>query len=229
MACGAAATATITMQNTGATIWYRSGSDGFKLGYVGDWDHPLLPPMLPDPRVPLPEEVTVAPGESFTFTVPLRAPVVESETSLTASFRMVEEAFVWFGDTASQAIAITLPCVSGGGLCPAPLPPSDNWQINCKPHGNLIDCTPVVTRACDFCAAIGLGDIDGVPRCGCPVRPDGHPDRVACEHFLLGGAPVVHSLDGGECAQAANEFQFYPRDGACQLCSPDLSVCGAAF
>jgi len=137
--------------------------------------------------------------------------------------------------------------------CPAPVPPSmwtanslplgwgeneigqPTYIIQCKGWGNgkIIDCTPVLrTPHCAYCTSVGLGLMgDGVtPRCGCPVRPDGHPDRVACENGMTGGGFVLVSTDGQACERYEdNPTMFWARDGKCKLCSRDGKVCGAAF
>lgn len=131
--------------------------------------------------------------------------------------------------------------------CPSPQPPRiwtaetlprgwgqdqigrPRWMIACKTHGPVIDCTPKLpSHSCDYCASIGMGEIGGNIRCDCPVRPDGHPDRVACEDFLAGGKLVLESRNGAECERTAPTM-FRPNGGNCRLCAPDKSVCGDWF
>jgi hypothetical protein len=139
------------------------------------------------------------------------------------------------------------------GSCTAPLPPkvwtaetlpdgwgSDQigqprWELGCVPHGNVVDCTPkVAPHACDYCAAIGMGDIGGQPRCGCPVRNECPgfkcEERAACEAYLTGGTQLV-ARNGATCEYANNNpLQFKPNNGNCQLCSVgDPRVCGGWF
>jgi len=106
------------------------------------------------------------------------------------------------------------------------------WEIGCAPHGNVVDCTAkVAPRACDYCASIGMGDIGGQPRCGCPVRNECPgfkcEERVACEAYLTGGTKL-ESRNGATCEFAhGNPFQFKPSGGNCRLCSVgDPRVCG---
>ena len=79
----------------------------------------------------------------------------------------------------------------GGGStatagCGQPFPPSLS-RINVKLHGQqsdraLLDATPLVADAA-YCSQIGFPD-----RSLCPVRPEGHPERVACETAVVGVA-----------------------------------------
>lgn len=170
----------------------------------------------------------------------------------------------WYTYTGSdQPPPPTDPPPAGG--CTAPLPPkvwtaetlpdgwgSDQigqprWEIGCVPHGNVVDCTAkVAPRACDYCASIGMGEIGGQPRCGCPVRNECPgfkcEERVACEAYLTGGTKLQTCAEAkaadpkAECSPVAgalcsfvggNPFQFYPNAGQCRLCSKeDGRVCG---
>jgi hypothetical protein len=118
------------------------------------------------------------------------------------------------------------------------------WELGCglHPNGRVVDCTAkVAPHACDYCAAIGMGEISGQPRCGCPVRNECKPageepqnfkceERVACEAYLTGGTKL-QSRNGATCEFANNNpFQFFPNGGNCQLCSVgDPRVCGDWF
>ena len=107
------------------------------------------------------------------------------------------------------------------------------WTINCGPHQGNIDCVAVVNpHACDYCASIGMPLMpDGMqPRCGCPVRQEGSPERVPCETYLTGGTKL-ESRNGATCAFVnGNPFVFEPNNGNCRLCSVgDGRVCGDWF
>jgi hypothetical protein len=108
------------------------------------------------------------------------------------------------------------------------------WQINCGPHGKLIDCTAqVAPRACGYCDSIGMGEMGGQIRCGCPVRNECPgfkcDERGACEAYLTGGTKL-EAKPGATCSFVrGNPFQFEPSDGQCRLCSSDGSVCGGWF
>lgn len=69
-------------------------------------------------------------------------------------------------------------------LCPAPRPNMNSMKFNYGEHNGILDTTLTTVMQCDFCKAIGLGEYNGQPRCGCPVRPEGHPERVPCEQEL---------------------------------------------
>jgi hypothetical protein len=101
--------------------------------------------------------------------------------------------------------------------------------VGCKPHSNVIDCTVQNVRACDYCAAIGMGESGGQIRCGCPVRneckpPEDKPqnfkceERSACEQYLTGGT-VLESRNGATCEFVhGNPSMFKPNAGNCRLC-----------
>jgi len=48
----------------------------------------------------------------------------------------------------------------------------------------ILDSTPIVGPDPDYCRAIGFTD----GRRYCPPRPEGHPDRAACDSLLVGRA-----------------------------------------
>lgn len=140
------------------------------------------------------------------------------------------------------------PPVTPPGTCAAPQPPErwttatlppgwdsalvgkKRWLLVCVPHQGKIDCSPNNQRACEYCDAIGMGTYaDGQLRCGCPVRNEGVPDKVACEQLLY-GATHVESRNGASCGATSNPMQFLTDgSGDCRLCSsggPDDQVCG---
>ncbi|MGH9459875.1 MAG: hypothetical protein ACRD1X_01560, partial [Vicinamibacteria bacterium] len=59
LSCGQSYLASVTMQNTGATVWTEA--EGYRLGALDDSDDLFGPG-----RVFLPDGVSVAPGESYT-------------------------------------------------------------------------------------------------------------------------------------------------------------------
>ncbi|HUL76155.1 MAG TPA: hypothetical protein VL691_02745 [Vicinamibacteria bacterium] len=93
----------------------------------------------------------------------------------------------------------------GTGGCGAPTPPA-LARINVKVQNQssdrtLLDATPLVGPDAAYCRQIGYAD----GRSFCPVRPDGHPERVACETLLVGMATdtgragPTWSADGKPC------------------------------
>jgi len=72
--------------------------------------------------------------------------------------------------------------------CRKPYPPPIS-RFNSKVHYKqrdywMLDSTPIVGPDANYCRAIGYTDGRGY----CPVRPEGAPDRVACEFWRVGRA-----------------------------------------
>jgi len=72
--------------------------------------------------------------------------------------------------------------------CGEPAPPAVS-RINVKVQGRqsdraLLDATPLVGPDAAYCRQIGFTD----GRSFCPVRPEGHPERMACEAARVGRA-----------------------------------------
>jgi hypothetical protein len=91
----------------------------------------------------------------------------------------------------------------------------------------------------DYCRAIGFTDGRGF----CPVRPEGHPERAACEAYVTGiakdtGRPgPTWTLEGHFCTGPAsgcanspeNQYQlFVYKGGTYQACATN-GVCGEVF
>jgi hypothetical protein len=107
------------------------------------------------------------------------------------------------------------PDSEGASACGSPTPPALS-SLNVKVHlraGDrwVLDSTPLVGPDPVFCAAIGFPD-----RATCPVRPEGHPERAACELFVTGratdtGRPgPTWSLEGRPCAGRASGCENHP-------------------
>lgn len=88
-----------------------------------------------------------------------------------------------------------LPANPGGGgagglsgSCGPPAPPSISRVnisvLRTQPARRLLNATPIVGPDGAYCRLIGYTD----GRLFCPVRPDGHPEREACEAFQVGPA-----------------------------------------
>lgn len=124
-----------------------------------------------------------------------------------------------------------LPAIPGGGGdaaaagCGEPEPPPVS-RLNVKVHSRqadrvLLDATPLVGPDAAYCRRIGYTD----GRSFCPVRPEGHPEREACEAARVGrasdtGRPgPTWSANGARCTgpggspsclnHAANQYQAY--------------------
>jgi hypothetical protein len=72
--------------------------------------------------------------------------------------------------------------------CGRPFPPPIS-RFNVKVHFRAgeywtLNATPLVGHDVEYCAAIGYTD----GRSLCPVRPEGHPERLACEEWAVGRA-----------------------------------------
>jgi len=113
LGCGVNFEASVTVENTGSTDWTRGG--GYKLGAVGDED-PLL--NNGDVRVWLADDVSIAPGEQHTFTIPLLGP--DEAMSAMSDWQMVREGVRWFGETPDAEVNVD--CEGSGGPFPLPLP-----------------------------------------------------------------------------------------------------------
>lgn len=97
LACNADAVAIVVVQNDGTAAWTRGSH---RLGGVDDND----PFHAPDARIYLPDDVTVAPGQQFSFEIALRAPAEPG--SYTSDWRMVHELVRWFGDAVARDIVV---------------------------------------------------------------------------------------------------------------------------
>lgn len=110
--------------------------------------------------------------------------------------------------------------------CPAPLPDKTKFKINLAKHNGKWDATPTTVMTCAYCAEIGLGEMGGVPRCGCPMRPEGNVYRSACERYVLGGDPVWY-CNGVRIESLANPYQA-SCNGVVRVCNVSESVCNTA-
>ena len=129
----------------------------------------------------------------------------------------------------------------GGTACGDPLPGplakvnmdvymsgADNW---------ILDSTPLVGPDPAYCRKIGFTD----GRSNCPVRPEGHPQRAACELYVVGRAKDTGQpgptwyLDGHFCNGKAsgcanngsNQYMLNTyRGGVFRACGNVNDVCG---
>ena len=76
----------------------------------------------------------------------------------------------------------------GASSCGDPLPPpATRMQVNVHLRGSgrwILDSTPLVGPDVEYCRKIGFTD----SRSFCPVRPEGNPQRSACELYATGRA-----------------------------------------
>jgi len=93
--------------------------------------------------------------------------------------------------------------------CGDPLPPGIakmNTKIHLKGPKYTLDTTPLVHDAA-YCKKVGFPD-----RTTCPVRPEGNPERVACETYAVG-----HAMDTGRAGPT------WYKDG--KLCTGQSDSC----
>ncbi len=120
--------------------------------------------------------------------------------------------------------------------CGDPLPVVSNIKVVIHLQGPVrwtLDATPLVHNA-EYCAEIGFpGRLD------CPVRPEGDPERSACEEYALGYAedtgrqgPTWYRdgqlCNGTDCENHPdNQYLVWAYEsGIYQACSNKSDVCG---
>ncbi len=127
-----------------------------------------------------------------------------------------------------------------GSGCGVPYPPPVSrfaLKVHFKgPEYDTLDSTPRVGPDVQYCAAIGYTD----GRSLCPVRPEGHPEREACEEWAVGRAkdtgrpgptwtnPEGNYCTGGEsgCRNADNQYALWVwKSGRYAACAENMA-CG---
>ena len=103
-----------------------------------------------------------------------------------------------------------------GSGCGRPYPPPIT-RFTCKVHLRAkeyytLDSTAMVGPNLEYCYSVGFGD-----RSICPVRPEGAPDRAACENWRVGKAkdtgrwgPTWTKSDGSFCTGPASGCDNHP-------------------
>jgi hypothetical protein len=129
------------------------------------------------------------------------------------------------------------------GTCGAPVPPPvSRFAVKIYSGGGdhvTLDSTPLVGPDAAYCRAIGYTD----GRSFCPVRPDGHPERLACEAARVGraadtgrvgptwtanGQPCTGPKPGASCANhGSNQFFVYAYGSGTFRACAQSGVCGA--
>ena len=128
-----------------------------------------------------------------------------------------------------------------GSGCGVPYPPPiSRFRVGVHFTGHdfdTLDSTPLVGHDVVYCASIGYTD----GRSLCPVRPEGHPQREACETWAVGRAqdtnrpgPTWTNTDGqfctgGEsgCRNAENQYQLWVhKSGRYSACATN-KACGS--
>jgi hypothetical protein len=149
---------------------------GLALVSCGKLDTPARPTPTPEPVSPAapPTDPNAAPTPTPILGLPAPKPTPTPDG----------------GPTANPS---PTPTPSGGGgeaaaACGQPLPPPIT-QVSAKVHirgGDawILDSTPLVGPDWEYCKTIGFTDDRSI----CPVRPEGHPQRAACELYAVGRA-----------------------------------------
>src|SRR5262249_22552313 len=99
---GATFTATITMNNSGATVWTNSGGNPYRLGSQS----PSNNTTWGFSRVNLPSS-PINLGQNATFSFTATAPSTPGNYSF--AWRMLKEPTNWFGNTFSTTISVVVP------------------------------------------------------------------------------------------------------------------------
>jgi len=95
-------TATITMNNSGGTVWTNTGANAYKLGSQNPQDNTTWGFN----RVAMPSSpVNVGANATFTFTA--TAPMTAG--AYVFSWRMLQEGVQWFGDTYTTFVTVVMP------------------------------------------------------------------------------------------------------------------------
>ncbi len=191
------------------------------------WGCGTLPePSTPDPIPEDPRPVATSPAP----TTPTPTPVLGSPSSSPSTPGPSDETPP--EDPSSEPT----PDASG---CDAPSPPPIsrfNVKIHLRgPNSWTLDSTPLVGPDAAYCATIGFTD----GRANCPVRPEGHPEREACETLAVGtaidtgrpGPTWQHdgSLCSGTNCENHPDNQYFVRafaNGTYQACARN-GACGA--
>jgi hypothetical protein len=191
------------------------------------WGCGKLPePSSPDPIPESPRPVVTSPAP----TTPTPTPILGSPSSNPAPEP---------SDDPSPEPTPDAPRPPDASGCGDPAPPPIS-RINVKihlrgPNSWTLDSTPLVGPDAAYCATIGFTD----GRANCPVRPEGHSEREACETLAVGtavdtGRPgPTWRRDGSLCSGTNCENhpdnQYFVRalaNGRYQACASN-GACGA--
>jgi hypothetical protein len=128
-----------------------------------------------------------------------------------------------------------------GSGCGRPFPPPvSRIKVNFHLKGqeyDTIDATPLVGHDVLYCKAIGFTD----GRSLCPVRPEGHPEREACETWAVGRAKDTgrpgptwtngagEYCTGGEtgCRNAENQYSLWVHSSGVYEACAENRACGS--
>jgi RHS repeat-associated protein len=136
----------ITMQNTGNTTWTDAG--GYRLGSQNPQDNTTWGTN----RIYLPAGVSVAPGQSYTFSATLQAPGTSG--SYPFQWRMVREGVAWFGQLTTNVNVLVADPPSEPTCNFPPCPAS---VVPAVPGGKIIKATSDTDTATSSDSDMGMG------------------------------------------------------------------------
>jgi hypothetical protein len=138
MTAGDQFSAQVKVHNAGTSTWTHAA--GYKLGAVGDMD------SFAATRVELPDGIDVAPGDDYSFTIAMTAPMQAGDYD--TNWQMVHENVRWFGAMAGQKISVAALPADLAGVTIENSPDVSGWAATAKittldlgPNGVYINFT----------------------------------------------------------------------------------------
>jgi alpha-tubulin suppressor-like RCC1 family protein len=188
LVAGETSSGLVTVLNKGDEPW--TAEEGYRLGAMGDSD-----PFAESVRIYLPDDVAVAPGDSWTFEIPMTAPELSGKYQ--TGWRMVQENVEWFGHQVVVDVMVECPEATDDELVtaldvPLCVPPPGGDACASKPYqqvwaGENATCTLDLKgeAACWGQTYSGLGEPPSGPFTqisfaydhACAIRPD---QSLAC-------------------------------------------------
>jgi hypothetical protein len=112
------------------------------------------------------------------------------------------------------------------GPFPSPRLGCHSFKFNLGPHNGQWDSTFLCVRSWEYCDEIGLGWMGSTRRASCPVRPEGHDDRMTWERIMIGSQRWF--CDGVEIDASRRNPAQASCTGRVRTCTEDLGVCSEA-
>jgi len=172
---------------------------------------------------------------------------VKSENGFSENFDvLLGDGYMWHNGAAYRATCVPasfpvergadLPAVGSG--CGRPYPPPLHHIVVglhlARGSFDVLDSTPIVGPDAEYCAAVGFTD----GRSLCPVRPEGSPERAACEAWRVGRAEDTQRdgptwrRDGRLCAEGGceneptNQYLLIAIDSGLYTACAENGICG---
>jgi hypothetical protein len=188
MTSGDRAVAWIEMQNDGSATW---SLDTTRLGTSSPEDHPSpfydAENWINDHRATAPDHTDYSTGTVGRFTFMITAPEVTEDTTITDTFRLVEEGATWFGE--EVPVSVLVHPRAGGG--------TDGDGDGSAAGADCDDADPSVhPGATDVCGDGIDADCDGVDAT-CDPGADGGGIAGDSDAGVPGDAPGSATLAGG--------------------------------